>query len=101
MLWHWERDRQSADRAEFPFRPLVSSTVQFLVLELRFTLLLACLLVLLAVGLLAVHAAVFDEAAGRAALHLDGVAPVLATVGADFVVRIRHAAHRLQIAAGV
>ena len=39
---------------------------------------------LLAVGLLAVHAAVFDEAAGRAVLELDGVAPVLAAIGAGF-----------------
>jgi len=34
---------------------------------------------------LAVHAAVFDEAAGRAVLELDGVAPALAAVGACFV----------------
>ena len=66
-----------------PLRPLVTLIVQLLVLELCGTL-LACLLVLLAVGLLAVHAAVFDEAAGRAVLELDGVAPVLAAIGAGF-----------------
>ena len=43
--------------------------VQSLVLEFCCTL-LAGLLVLLAVGLLAVHAAVLDEAAGRAVLEL-------------------------------
>ncbi|EJK53564.1 hypothetical protein THAOC_26975, partial [Thalassiosira oceanica] len=55
--------------------------VQFLVLELCHAL-LASLLVQLAVGPLAVHAAVLDEAAGRAVLELDGVAPELAAVGA-------------------
>ena len=35
-------------------------------------------------SLLAAHAAVLDEAAGRALLELDGVAPVLAAVGAGF-----------------
>ena len=40
---------------------------------------------LLAVGFLAVHAAVLDEAAGRAVFELDDVAPVLAAVGAGFV----------------
>ena len=54
--------------------------VQLLVLELCCAL-LARPLVLLAVGLLAVHAAVLDEAAGRAVLELDGVA-ALAAVGA-------------------
>ena len=34
---------------------------------------------------LAVDAAVFDEAAGRALLQLDGAAPLLAAVGAGFV----------------
>ena len=49
-------------------------TVQLLVLELCHAL-LARLLVLLAMGPLAVHAAVLDEAAGRAVLEPDGVAP--------------------------
>ena len=40
---------------------------------------------LLAVGLLAVHAAVLDKMAGRAVLELDCVAPVLAAVGAGSV----------------
>jgi len=62
----------------------VSLAVQLLVLELRGTL-LAGLLMLLAVGLLAVHAAVLDEEAGRAILELDGIAWFLAAVGADFM----------------
>ncbi|EJK44514.1 hypothetical protein THAOC_36936 [Thalassiosira oceanica] len=54
-------------------------------------------------GPLAVHAAILDEAAGRAVLELDGVAPCLAAVGAGFSAVIavirnghanRHAAHR-------
>ena len=45
---------------------------------------LAGLLVLLAVGPLTVHSTVLDEAAGRAALELDGIAPELAAVGAGF-----------------
>ena len=57
--------------------------VQLLVLQLCHAL-LAGLLVLLTTGPLAVHAAVLDEAAGRAALELDGVAPWLAAVGAGF-----------------
>ena len=40
---------------------------------------------LLAVGLLAVHAAVLDEAAGSAVLELDDVAPAFATVRARVV----------------
>ena len=69
-------------------------TVQLLVLELCRKL-LARLLVLLAVGPLAVHAAVLDEAAGRALLELDGVAPELAAVGAGLVTITldRHAVH--------
>jgi len=60
----------------------VPLAVQLLVLELCCTL-LACLLVLLAVGALAVHAAVLDEEAGRAVLELDAVLAALASaVGA-------------------
>ena len=59
----------------------MSLTVQLLVLYFGRAL-LACLLVLLAVGLLAVHATVHDEAAGIAVLELDRVAPMLAAVGA-------------------
>ncbi|EJK53119.1 hypothetical protein THAOC_27503 [Thalassiosira oceanica] len=41
-----------------------------------------------------IHAAVLDEAAGRADLEHDGVAPLLAAVGAGFdSVRNRHAVH--------
>ena len=58
--------------------------VQLLVLELSRAL-IACLLVQLAMGPLAVHAAVLDESAGGAVLELDRVAPGLAAVGADFV----------------
>ena len=72
----------------------MSLAVQPLVLEFCCTL-LAGLLVLLAVGLLAVHAAVLDEATGRAVLEFDDVTPVLAAVGAGFVATIlaRHALH--------
>ena len=89
-----ERNRQGADRADVSLRPLVSLRIKTLVLELGCAL-LACLLVLLAMGLLTVHAAVLDKAAGRAVLELHGVAPVLATVGARLVgiVHNRHAAH--------
>ena len=56
--------------------------VQLLVLLLGRAF-LACLLVDLAVGLLAFHAAVFDETAGRAVLELDAVVvSFLAAVGA-------------------
>ena len=46
-----------------------------------------------------VHAAVLDEAAGIAALELDGVTPELAAVGADLfdITFDRHAAHREKI----
>ena len=81
MLFHRQRNRQSADRAGVPLRPLEPLVVQFLVLELRRTLLTRPL-VLSAVGLLAVHAAVLDEAAGRAALELDGVVLALPAAGA-------------------
>ena len=94
MISKRQRNWQSADRAEVALRPLVSLAVQLLVLELCRPL-LACLLVLLAVGPLAVHAAVLDEAAGRTVLELDGIAPVLAAVGAGFVatIAIRHVVH--------
>ena len=96
MLIHREWNWQRADRAEVTLRPLMSLTVQLLVLKLCCTL-LARLLVLLAVRPLAVHAAVLDEATGRTVLELDGVARVLAAVGAGFVAIIlpidRHAAH--------
>ena len=84
MATHGYRNRQSADRTEVPLRPLASLAVQLLVLEFCCTL-LAYLPVLLAVGLLSVHAAVLDEAAGRAVLQLDGASlavTALATAGA-------------------
>ncbi|EJK59051.1 hypothetical protein THAOC_20774, partial [Thalassiosira oceanica] len=84
MLIHRQRNRQSADRAEVPLRPLEPLAVQLLVLELGRAL-LARPLVLLAVGPLAVDAAVLDEAAGRAVLELDGVARVLSAVSTRFV----------------
>ena len=61
--------------------------VQLLVLDLRRAL-LACLLVLLAVDLLAVRAAVLDEETGVAVLELGGVISFLAAVGADFCGRV-------------
>ena len=57
--------------------------VKTLVLELCFTQ-LARLLVLLAVGLLAADAAVFDEVAGRAILEIYGVAVKFTAVSAGF-----------------
>ena len=87
MILHWKRDRQSADRADLKLWPLVTLRVKLLVLELGRAL-LAGFLVLLAVALLAVHAAVLDEAAGRAVLELDGVIAFLAAVGADFCGRV-------------
>ena len=87
--WDWQR----AYRAEISFWPLLPLAVQTLVLELGRTL-LACLLVLLAVGPLAIHAAVIDDAAGRAVLEPDGVGPELAAVGAGFITLLdRHAVH--------
>ena len=83
MLTHRERDWQGADRAEVHFRPLKPLAEQPLLPQLCRTL-LACRLVLLAVGPLAVHAAVFDEVACIAFLELDGVAPALAAVSAGF-----------------
>ena len=87
MVMHWERHCKETDRTEVSLGPLVTLAVQLLVLELCRTL-LACLLVLLAVGLLAAHVAVFDEAAGRAVLELDDVALVLAAVCTGFVATI-------------
>ena len=75
--WHGLR----AYGAELLLQSLVSLTVQPLVLQLSRAL-LACLLVDLAVGLLAVHAAVLDEEAGGAVLELDASAALLPTVGA-------------------
>ena len=77
-----------------PLVSLEALAVQPLVLQLCYTL-LAHLLVLLAVGPLAVHAAVLDESAGRAALELDGVAPLFAAVGAGLfaIILDRHAVH--------
>ena len=69
MIIHRYRDWQRADRTEVFLRPLQPLTVQLLVPELSRTL-LARLLVLLAVGPLAVHAAILDEAAGSAVLEL-------------------------------
>ena len=59
----------------------MSLTVQPLVLQLRRAF-LACALVLLAVGLLAVDAAIFDEEAGRAVLEPHAVASLSSAVGA-------------------
>ena len=87
MLVHRERYCKRTDRAEFPLWPLVALTVQLLVLELGRTF-LARLLVQLAGDLLAVDTAVFHEVAGRAVHELDGVAPLLAAVGADFCCRV-------------
>ena len=97
MRLHAQGDRQSADRAEVLLRPrLVSLPEQSFVPELCRTL-LAYPLVLLAMGLLAVHTAVFDEVAGGAVLELDGVAPVLAAVGAcsnPVILAARNDVHR-------
>ena len=71
---------KETDRAEVILWSLVTLAVQLLVLELGHAL-LACLLVLLAMDLLAVHATVFHEEAGVAVLELDGVTAFLATVG--------------------
>ena len=95
MLIDWQRYRQRANRTEAPLRPLVSLTVQLLVLELCRPL-LARLLVMLAVGSLAVDATVLDEAAGRAVLEFDGVALVLAAVRAQVNVPVGNAAHAPQ-----
>ena len=82
MLIRWQRNWQSADRAEVSLRSLEPLAVQLLVLELCHAYLTG-LLVLLPMGPLAVHAAVLDEATGRAVLELDGVTPSSpATVGA-------------------
>ena len=83
MITGRQRDWQCADRTKVLLHPLLPLTVQLLVLQLCRAL-LAGLLVLLAVGLLTVNTAVLDEAAGRAALELDGVATELAAVGAAF-----------------
>ena len=80
-LSHGQWDRQRTDRAEISLWTLLSLAVQLLVVELSRTL-LACLLVLLAMGPLAVHAAVPDEAAGRAVPERDSAALGLPAVGA-------------------
>ena len=67
MLIHWQRNRQCTDRAEITLMSLQPLTVQLLVLELGRTLLTG-LLMLFAVGPLAVYTAVFHEAAGIAVL---------------------------------
>ena len=88
-----KRYRQRANRAEVPFRSLVTLVVQLLVLELCCTL-FAGLLVLLAMCPLAVHAAVLDEEAGRAVPELDPVLAVrFATVGAYAIRRQDGTAH--------
>ena len=74
---------KETDRAEVILWSLVTLAVQLLVLELGHAL-LACLLVLLAMDLLAVNAAVFHEEAGVAVLELDRVIGSLAAVGAGF-----------------
>ena len=80
MLVHGKRDRQRAYRAEIPLGPLLPLAVQSLVFQLRDTL-FARSLVLLAMGFLAVHAAVLDEVAGLTVLELHRVG-FLAAVGA-------------------
>ena len=100
MATYGEGNRQGADRTKIPLLPLESMAVQLLVLEICRTL-LAHLLVLLAVRLLAVHAAVLDEAARRAVLQPDRVTGDHAAVGAGYSTIIlafagilhRHAAH--------
>ena len=96
MIIRRDRNRQGADRTEVLLHPLVPLTIELLVLELCRTLLTG-LLVLLAMCLLTLHAAVFDEATGRAVLELDGVAPGLAAVCASFfsfaITVTRHAVH--------
>ena len=72
---------QRAYGAELSLGSIVPLAVKPLVLQLGRTF-LAGLLVDLAVGLLAVHAAVFDEEAGRAVLELHAVAALLSAVGA-------------------
>ncbi|EJK72078.1 hypothetical protein THAOC_06429 [Thalassiosira oceanica] len=83
MLFNPKRNRQSADQAEVTLRPLVALTVQLLVLQLSRAS-LACPLVLLAMRPLAIHAAVLDEAAGRAVFQLHRLAGFLAAVCASF-----------------
>ena len=73
------RHGQRAYGTEVPLRPLVSLVVQPLVFQLGRAL-LAGLFVDLAVGLLAVHATVFDEEAGRAVFELHAVATFLPAV---------------------
>ena len=93
MLAHWEGNRQRAYRAKVSFRPLVPLPVQPFLPQLGGAF-LADLLVLLAVGPLAVHAAVFNQAAGGAVLELDAVLAALAlAVGADIRCRRQDAAH--------
>ena len=78
--------RQRAERTEVPLRPLVTQAVQPFVLQFGRAL-PACLLMLLAVGPLAVDAAVLDEETGGAVLELgtDIVAALAPAVSADFV----------------
>ena len=66
-------------RAEVLFQLLASLAVQLLVLELSHVL-LACLLVMLAVGLLTVYAAVLDKAAYQAVLELGDTSSVPSAV---------------------
>ena len=80
---------QSAERAKIFLWPFLPLRVQLLVLDLCCTLLAGCL-VLLAMGLLAVHAAVLDEATCRAVLELDGIAGLLAAVCTDFSWGVTH-----------
>ncbi|EJK56537.1 hypothetical protein THAOC_23557, partial [Thalassiosira oceanica] len=94
MLGFRQRYRQGADRAGIRLWSLVPLIVQPLVLEFGRAL-LTCLLVLLAMSLLAVHAAVLDEEAGRAVLELECVAPASTAVRAAFVDVNGHAAHLL------
>ena len=80
---HREWHSKETDRTKVKLRSLVTLAIQLLVLQLGRAL-LACLLVLLAVDLLTVHAAILHEKAGRAVLQLDAVVSFFAAVGADF-----------------
>ncbi|EJK71451.1 hypothetical protein THAOC_07107 [Thalassiosira oceanica] len=81
MLLRRNRHGLRAYWTELRLRSRVPLAVQPLVLQLGRAF-LAEFLVLLAVGLLAVHAAVLDEEAGRAVLELHAVATLPAAVGA-------------------
>ena len=96
MFTHGYWNRQGAYRAGISLRSLLPLTVQLFVLQLRHTL-LAGSLVLLSMGPLAVHAAVLDEAAGRAVLQLHYVAGLPAAVGAAAIAFTTHFSGRDEV----